>query len=134
MQSPVHYVTSDGNDRETHYPIGMYLDRFTAPQQPGLLVLHAPGNVLVRTLDAGQSLLVAPESFVYSDIGVDIGLQVDHPHNAGWAWSRLGNRGTRYLWVRLTGPGRVAVTSACRREDPTHSISGLPRGTTEQRW
>src|SRR5579875_1011057 len=37
-----------GNDTEyeTHYPLGMTLDSFTAEGAPGLLLLHSPGNVL----------------------------------------------------------------------------------------
>ena len=33
---------SEGHaEYETHYPIGNYMDRFSAPQSPGLLLLHA---------------------------------------------------------------------------------------------
>lgn len=38
------FNTKNGDDTETHYPLGAYMDRFTAPQQNGLLLLHARGN------------------------------------------------------------------------------------------
>ena len=133
-QSSIFYTTANGNEQETHWPIGYYLDRFSAPQQPGLLVLHAPGNVFVRTLQPGEMLMIAPDSFVYKDESVAMNLHIEQPQNAGWAWGRFGSRSTRYLWLGMTGPGRVAVTSACRREDPSHPIRRTPRGTTEQRW
>jgi hypothetical protein len=36
FQSGIWFQTRSGDETETHYPIGMLMDRFTAPQQPGL--------------------------------------------------------------------------------------------------
>src|SRR2546430_3193672 len=47
FQSNVWFTTKEGDESETHYPLGMLLDRFQAPQYPGLLLLHASGNVFV---------------------------------------------------------------------------------------
>src|SRR5581483_6307646 len=52
--------TGSGNDRETHYPIGMNMDQFGAQQTPGLLLLHAGGNVFVRSMGPGESILIKP--------------------------------------------------------------------------
>jgi uncharacterized protein (AIM24 family) len=49
---------------------GMYLDRFVAQSTPGLLVLHGYGNVLERTLGAGETILVEPGGFLYKDAAV----------------------------------------------------------------
>ena len=49
----VWYVTGDNDDQETHYPMGQFGDVFTATERPGLLLLHAPGNVFIRDLQAG---------------------------------------------------------------------------------
>ena len=53
FSTDVWFVTRNGNDKETHYPVGMFMDRFSAPQAPGLLLLHAAGNVFVRELAPG---------------------------------------------------------------------------------
>src|SRR5258708_30406461 len=50
------FSTRSGDENETHYPVGMFMDRFTAPQSPGLLLLHAAGNVFVRELSANQPI------------------------------------------------------------------------------
>ena len=60
------FTTKEGDETETHYPIGMYMDRFTA-HGPGLLLLHAGGNVFVRTLAPGQTILVKPTAFLFKD-------------------------------------------------------------------
>ncbi len=54
----VWFQTRNGDDTETHYPVGHVhgsLDRKPDPSQPGLLLLHAGGNVLaLRTLADGE--------------------------------------------------------------------------------
>ena len=40
----VWFQTRQGDETETHFPIGMLMDRFTAPAEPGLLLIHAHGN------------------------------------------------------------------------------------------
>ena len=40
--SGVWYTTRDGDEQETHYPLGQTMDRFSAQGGPGLLLLHAP--------------------------------------------------------------------------------------------
>ena len=53
--SDVWYETGqDSDDREMHYPIGRYGDVFGAQAAPGLLLLHAPGNVFIRDLRPGR--------------------------------------------------------------------------------
>ena len=46
---------------------GMYLDRFVAQTAPGILVLHGYGNVFERTLGEGETILVDPGAFFYTD-------------------------------------------------------------------
>ena len=107
FSTDVWYTTGSGDDRETHYPVGMFMDRFTAPQTPGLLLLHAAGNVFVRDLAPGQTILVKPTSLIFKDPSVQMQLHFEHPRagfKLGWgSWSN------RYYWLRLWGPGRVAV-------------------------
>jgi uncharacterized protein (AIM24 family) len=91
FQTGVWFKTQSGNDSETHYPVGMFMDRFEAPQTPGLLLLHAGGNVFVRHLAPGQTILVKPTSLIFKDPSVQMHLHFEHPDmyfNIGWGtWS-----------------------------------------------
>ncbi len=51
---------------------GMYLDRFGATADPGLLVLHGYGNVFERTLGEGETIQVEPGGFLYKDATVGV--------------------------------------------------------------
>jgi uncharacterized protein (AIM24 family) len=53
---------------------GMYFDRFEATGAPGLLVVHGYGNVLERTLAAGEILHVEPGGFLYKE--ATVGMEV----------------------------------------------------------
>jgi uncharacterized protein (AIM24 family) len=126
------YTTQSGDDKETHYPLGMFMDRFSAPQAPGLLILHAAGNVFVRDLAPGETLLVKPTALIFKDPSVDMQLHFEHPNTGfslGWgSWSN------RYYWLRLWGPGRVAVQSVFDRlEGESRQLTNCSPAT-EQRW
>jgi uncharacterized protein (AIM24 family) len=101
----VWYATQRDNDLDYHYPLGQYMDRFTALDQPGLVLLHASGNVMVRELAAGQTMLVKPTALVYKDRSVRMGLNVQYP-SGYWLSSH------RVMWLHIAGPGRVAIQSA----------------------
>lgn len=110
FQTNVWFRTKSGDETETHYPLGMFMDRFSAPQQPGLLLLHAGGNAFTRVLAPGQSILIKPTALLYKDPSVNMQLHFEYPATNSWnpwmSWSH------RQLWLRLFGPGRVAVQSA----------------------
>jgi uncharacterized protein (AIM24 family) len=122
---------SDNNETETHYPLGMFMDRFMAPQSPGLLLLHAAGNVFVRELGPGQTILVKPAALIFKDPAVQMHLHFEQPSTGFSLWGSWSNR---YLWLRLVGPGRVAVQSVF---DAVEGESGNMIDfsyATEQRW
>ena len=50
-----------------------------APQTPGLLLLHAAGNVFVRNLAPGQTILVKPTALIFKDPTVQMHLHFEHP-------------------------------------------------------
>jgi uncharacterized protein (AIM24 family) len=104
------FSTKHGDETETHYPLGMYMDRFSAPNSPGLLLIHASGNVFVRQLMPGQSILIKPTALIFKDPSVNMMLHFEHPGATGW--NIFSSYMLRYLWLRLTGPGRVAIQSA----------------------
>lgn len=123
------YTTQSGDDKETHYPVGMFMDRFSAPN-PGLLLLHAGGNVLVRELQDGESLLVKPTALIFKDPTVSMRLHFEHPRTGFSLWGSWGNR---YVWLRLWGPGRVALQSSFERlEGENANITNCSPATRHQ--
>ncbi|RMI35426.1 AIM24 family protein [Nocardia stercoris] len=125
------FVTGSGDDRKTHYPLGMFGDVFTAQQGPGLLLLHSPGNTFVRDLAPGQSLLVKPSALLYRDLSVTAYLHLEYPRVAGMSWWRSFSY--RSIWLRLTGPGRVAVQSVYEPEEESERIRSHS-GATSRQW
>jgi uncharacterized protein (AIM24 family) len=129
--SPVWFVTGSGDDRETHYPMGAYGDIFTAQAAPGLLLLHSPGNTFVRDLGPGETLLVQPSALLYRDVSVGMHLHLEYPHSQGMGWHRLYSY--RNVWLRLIGPGRVAVQSIFERPEASEPITSHSHATS-QTW
>ncbi len=80
----------DKDETELQYPVGMYMDRFSAPQAPGLVLLHAAGNVFVRKLAAGQTILVKPTALLFKDQTVGMQLHFEHPNGLGMLAGLLG--------------------------------------------
>jgi uncharacterized protein (AIM24 family) len=118
-QSSVWYTTRNGDETETHYPAGMFLDRFAAVDRPGLLMLHGHGNVFDRELAPGESILIHPGAFVWKDSAVSMTMHLERAASGGWF--------TRWQpatpWLRLTGPGRIAVSSKYERMESTGRIT-----------
>ncbi len=105
-----------GNETEWHYPLGQYLDRFVAGDRPGAVFVQVGGNAFMRDLAGGEHILVKPPALLYKEPSVSIGLHVEFPTAGFKIWRSWGNR---YLWLRLSGPGRVALQSCYDRlEDP----------------
>jgi uncharacterized protein (AIM24 family) len=120
---------------ETIYPAGRIMDRFVAGTAPGLLLLHAAGNVLVRTLEAGQTILVKPPALLFKDSSVAMHLHLEKVRQKGaitkWHWPGL----QRCAWLRLTGPGRVAIQSAYKQvEDEGFPVRQVSLPVTYQNW
>jgi uncharacterized protein (AIM24 family) len=109
----------------------MFMDRFTAPQAPGLLLLHAAGNVFVRQLADDETILVKPTALVFKDPTVQMHLHFERPGMTFQGWGTWANR---YMWLRLSGPGRVAIQSVFARvEGEARNLADCSYAT-EQRW
>ncbi len=122
FQTGVWFSTGSGDEKETHYPLGMYMDRFSSPRTPGLLIMHASGNVFSRHLAPNQQILIKPTSLLFKDPTVRMQLHIEQP---AVTWRSWGVWGERYLWLLLQGPGRVAVQSAFEPvEDNGQNITG----------
>jgi uncharacterized protein (AIM24 family) len=135
FQTNVWFTTRDNNNEtETHYPVGMFMDRFAPQQSAGLLLLHAAGNVFVRELAPGQTILVKPSALIFKDPSVQMHLHLEQPGSFFGGWNSWNNWSNRYMWLRLSGPGRVAVQSVFNAtEGENRSISSYSYATL-QRW
>ncbi len=124
------YVTGTGDDRETHYPLGMMGDLFTATGSPGLVLLHSPGNTFLRDLGPQETILVQPSALLYCDVSVTMHLHLEYPRFSGLGWrSSYDHRNT---WLRLIGPGRIAVQSIFGHASGERITSSSP--ATSYRW
>jgi uncharacterized protein (AIM24 family) len=132
-QTNIWFTTGSGDEKEWHYPMGQYGDTFTATAGPGLLMLHAPGNAFIRDLRPGEALLVQPSALLYRDVSVRMHLHLEYPRNLGISFwnNRLDYRN---IWLRLYGPGRVAVQSVYHAHHEAEAITSSSYGTTRHRW
>jgi uncharacterized protein (AIM24 family) len=133
QRTHIWFTTGTGDDKETHYPLGQYGDVFHAPDAPGLLLLHSPGNTFIRDLAPGESILVQPSALLYRDLSVHMHLHLEYPR---WMFGRgfwHSKYSHRYVWLRLSGPGRVAVQSIFARHEESEYITNSS-GHTSQSW
>jgi uncharacterized protein (AIM24 family) len=113
------------------YPVGRQIDRFTAGEQPGLVLVQCGGNAFVRDLEPGESILVKPPAVLYKDPSVTMQLHVEYPAAGVKLWRTWGNR---YLWLRVSGPGRIGLQSSYDRlEDPGTDFQDSSQ-FTQQLW
>jgi len=120
------YFATTGSEDTRQYPVGYFMDRFTASTRPGLVLVHGAGNVFTRRLDEHESLLIHPSALLFRDSTVAMHLHVEYPAGGGLSgW-------TSYVWLRVYGPGRVGVRSAYGH---TRSLNpmGLHSPWTERR-
>jgi uncharacterized protein (AIM24 family) len=110
----------DDNNEEWHYPLGQFMDRFIAQGAPGLLLLHAPGNTFVRDLQPGQGMLVQPDALIWKDPTVRMSLHFEYPRGNYWFSSARWE--AKSVWLRLTGPGRVAIQSVFEPPETVGSV------------
>jgi uncharacterized protein (AIM24 family) len=122
---------NDRNDREFHYPAGQFMDKFTAHDGPGLMLLHAPGNVFVRDLAQGQHILVQPSALLWKDPSVRMNLHFEYPHGQYW-WSSARWQ-AKSVWLSLAGPGRVAISSVFERPETVGQVVD-DCGATRHYW
>jgi uncharacterized protein (AIM24 family) len=131
-QSGIWYQTGSGDDREMRYPLGMTMDRFRAEAAPGLLLLHAPGNVFLRDLAHGQHILIQPSALLYKDPTVQMNLHFEYPGGSYW-FSRASQQ-CLTAWLALHGPGRVAVQSVFERPETVGYVTDSCWGSTTHHW
>ncbi|MBS0213027.1 MAG: AIM24 family protein [Proteobacteria bacterium] len=110
----LYYKVRNGDDIEYERPLGMFDDIFSAPSEQGLLLLHSPGNTMFRDLKPGEHVYLQPDALLYRDLTVSAWLVAEYPRAKISIFSN--SYANRHLWLRLTGPGRVAISSKFERE------------------
>lgn len=116
--------TSDGTEveREFMYPAGPFEHFKTLDDQPGLVLLHAAGNVFVRKLGDGEVVDIAPHSLLAWLGNMRPGLMIE----------RRGLMGAfhHYLALRVAGPGTVWIQSGAMGPTQEHkAIHNFSPGT-----
>ena len=123
FQTGIWFETKDGDDTETHYPVGCSWTASRPRTLPACCCCTPAAMSSCANLAPGQTILVKPTALVFKDPTVQMQLHFEHPGAVFTMWRYWGNR---YLWLRLTGPGRVAIQSVFER------IEGESRNMT--RW
>jgi uncharacterized protein (AIM24 family) len=98
---------------------GLFIDRFTAQQGEGLLLLHGYGNVFEKTLAAGDVLDVEPGAWLWKDANVRMDtISVLQSQGAGGLLGALGAfvGGAALVLNRFYGPGRIGMQSMTYHE------------------
>lgn len=132
QSSPVWFRTRSGDETETHYPMGRYIDEFRAIDGHGLLLLHAKGNVFRRDLHDGEEVLVKGAGLLYVDSGMPLTLHLEHVTNRGGLFS---SSRSRFAWVRVRGPGRIAIQSVHGHHELTSNrVVATADFATERTW
>lgn len=127
----VWFTTRSGDDKETHYPLGMSMDRFAAADSNGLLLLHAHGNTFIRDLQVNQQILVQPSALVWKDQSVSMFLHFEYASTASWAGSPFSTYyDPKTVWLALQGPGRVAIKSVFEHPEPVGPVYQASAHTT----
>jgi uncharacterized protein (AIM24 family) len=103
------FVRLKGLTNILHGGDGMFLDRFVATAEQGLLLLHGCGNVFQRTLAAGDTILVEPGAFLYKDSTVTL--------ETAKQKVRTGVLSHDLYLAELRGPGRIAVQTMYKHHD-----------------
>jgi uncharacterized protein (AIM24 family) len=83
---------------------GMFMDRFVAKSEPGLLILHGYGNVFERRLGAGETVILEPGAFLYKDASVTMDIETQKLTTGFFG-------GVGMNLAKMTGPGRVGIQS-----------------------
>jgi uncharacterized protein (AIM24 family) len=93
---------------------GLFIDRFTATQEEGLLLLHGYGNVFEKQLGPGEQLDVEPGAWLWKDASVQMDtVTVLQSGGGGGLMAALGAfvGGASLVMNRFTGPGRLGLQS-----------------------
>lgn len=105
---------------------GLFIDRFTANREEGLLLLHGYGNVFEKTLAPGEMIDVEPGAWLWKDANVRMDtVTVLQSGGGGGLMGALGAfvGGASLTMNRFYGPGRVGLQSMTYHEPMTEGAA-----------
>jgi uncharacterized protein (AIM24 family) len=117
---------------EREYPMGGYLLTLHAAGRRSLVLLHASGDAFIRDLADDEDVLVSPLSLLYWEETVGLSLHLELPYVPGQHVRRAVRRSSR-IWLRVCGPGRVAIDSA-REQAESLRTPDYQSFASWQRW
>jgi uncharacterized protein (AIM24 family) len=106
----------------------LFIDRFTAQQGEGIVLLHGYGNVFEKNLAPGEQLDVEPGAWLWRDSNVRMDtVSVLSSQGGGGLLGALGAfvGGSALQLNRFTGPGRIGIQSM------TYHAPGQQEGATQ---
>ena len=121
--------TSDGTEVETerHWPLGYFEEFKTLDDQPGLVLLHAVGNLFTRKLGAGEAVDLAPHSLLAWQGQGQPGLLIERkPWSAGnnhYLSARI--QGPVTVWIQSGAMGKTQESQNIHRHGPETSIQNI---------
>jgi uncharacterized protein (AIM24 family) len=98
---------------------GLFIDRFSATNDIGLLLLHGYGNVFEKQLAPGEQIDVEPGAWLWKDASVRMDtVTVLQSGGGGGIMGALGALvgGASLVLNRFTGPGRLGLQSMTYHE------------------
>jgi uncharacterized protein (AIM24 family) len=98
---------------------GLFIDRFSASNDTGLLLLHGYGNVFEKQLAPGEQIDVEPGAWLWKDASVRMDtVTVLQSGGGGGIMGALGALvgGASLVLNRFTGPGRLGLQSMTYHE------------------
>ena len=98
---------------------GLFIDRFAATNDQGLVLLHGYGNVFEKQLGPGEQLDVEPGAWLWKDASVQMDtVTVLQSGGGGGFMGALGALvgGASLMMNRFTGPGRLGLQSMTYHE------------------
>jgi len=116
---------------------GLFIDRFTASNDEGLLLLHGYGNVFEKALAPGEQIDVEPGAWLWKDASVRMEtVSVLQSGGGGGLMGALGAfvGGASLMMNRFTGPGRLGLQSmtyhdpageGAQRQGGTSNVGGV---------
>ena len=105
---------------------GLFIDRFTATQSEGLVLLHGYGNVFEKTLGPGEMIDVEPGGWLWKDANVRMDtVSVLQSGGKGGLMGALGALvgGAALVLNRFYGPGRIGIQSMTYHEPQSEGAS-----------
>jgi uncharacterized protein (AIM24 family) len=109
--------TDEGTEYEyeTERPFGQFEKFTTGDGEPGLVILHAIGNLYMRILGPGETIDVAPHSILAWKGGNEPGLMVERK-----GWHGIPSGWNHYISARLQGPMTVWIQSGAMGKTQEH--------------